>query len=170
MITDLSSQLPALQALVADFDATPRQVLMEVKTWQVSHSQREHGRHQLGLCAEEAENSLGRQFDLPGVVGIGDRYGQQRHRADLPAISRTAISASWWTRWPRTGKTDIVSLPRIVAVSGEKAQIHVGASEPFVSVSSRENQGDHLVLRDGHAGCRGRETGSNAHHPPERLH
>ena len=138
-ITDLASQLPLLQALVSDFDATPRQVLMEVKILAVA-------------CSDE--NMVGINWDFVqkrlNILAVSSTYPVLSGSSTGAVSSGTVLTFRGLEdrdfrvmvdALATYGKTDIVSLPRIVAVSGEKAQIHVGASEPFVSVSSRENQG-----------------------------
>ena len=138
-ITDLPSRIDALRAMVAELDVSQRQVLIEVKILQVSKSNEQ----MTGVNWEVVQkklNSLSIQsaFNvLPKTTGGAISSGTVLTVGDLEDDDFNLVVEALNTY----GNTDIVSLPRILALSGKEASIHVGSSEPFITVSTRESQG-----------------------------
>jgi len=138
-VTDLPSRIPALKELIANLDVPRRQVLMEVKVLQVSHSEETSTGIDWAVVQDEL-NSLHIQSAhsvLPktstGDVGSGTVLTIGNMEDDDFNVIMEALETF--------GSTEIVSMPRVLAVSGTDATIHVGSSEPYVTVNTRESSG-----------------------------
>jgi type II secretory pathway component GspD/PulD (secretin) len=138
-VTDLPSKIPGIKQLVADLDVAPKQVLIEAKILQVSHSDETN----TGINWQAIQEKLN-HFEIESVYPALPRTpsgaitsGTVVTIGNLEDHDFQAVVEALST----FGKTDIVSLPRIAAVSGQEARIHVGSSEPYITVSTRESQG-----------------------------
>ncbi len=138
-ITDLSAKIPELRELVEAMDVLPQQVLIEVKILQVAYSDETS----VGInwqVVQEKLNSLDIRSSysvLPQNNGTISGSGSMITIGDLAKDEFNVIVDALET----FGNTDIVSLPRIMVVSGQEAKIHVGSSEPYVTVNTRESSG-----------------------------
>jgi len=138
-ITDLPSRMPFFRELVSHLDVSPQQVLMEVKILQVSYSDETS----VGInwqIVQEKLNSFKIQSAysvLPKTQSGDATSGSVLTIGDIEDDDFTVVMEALESY----GSTDIVSLPRILALSGQEAKIHVGSSEPYVTVDTRESQG-----------------------------
>ncbi|MFC1572251.1 hypothetical protein ACFL6M_01505 [Candidatus Eisenbacteria bacterium] len=138
-ITDLPNKIGPLADLVYTLDVSPKQVLIEVKILQVTHSDET----MVGInwqVVQEKMNSLDIRsaYSVLPKSGSGDvSSGSVLTVGNLEDDDFHVVLEALET----FGTADIVSLPRILARSGSAAKIHVGSSEPFVTVSTRESQG-----------------------------
>jgi type II secretory pathway component GspD/PulD (secretin) len=137
-LVDIPSRMQADSQLVADLDAAPKQVLMEVKILQVSYSDE----NSVGINWQAVQEKLNKsvQFVYPiltrtstGAVTQGTALSAGSLKDDKFTAVVEALAVY--------GKTDIVSLPRILALDGKEATLHVGSNQPYVTVSTRENNG-----------------------------
>ncbi len=138
-ITDLPSKIEALTRMVKDLDVMPRQVLIEVKILQVSRSNEQMSGVNWQVVQEKLNSlSIESAYNvLPKSATGSPSSGTVMTVGDLADDDFNVVVEALST----FGTTDIVSLPHILAVSGLEASIHVGSSEPFITVSTRESQG-----------------------------
>jgi len=138
-LTEVSGRLPFLRGLVQQLDVLPDQVLIEVKILQVSFG----GTESIGINWDVLEKKLddltiqGRFPVLPkdapgqissGVIASAGDLEDEGYNVLIEALSTY-------------GETEIVSLPRLLVTTGREAQIHVGSTEPYVSVETQLTQG-----------------------------
>jgi general secretion pathway protein D len=138
-ITDLPSRIPSLKELVSDLDVSPRQVLMEVKILRVSYSDKTS----VGINWQVVQEDLN-SLDIRSVYPVLPRTtsgevssGTVLAVGDLEDDDFNAVVEAL----SLYGSTEIVSLPRIVGLSGHEASIHVGSTEPYTTMTTRESQG-----------------------------
>lgn len=138
-ITDLPSRVDAIKDLITQLDVSARQVLMEVKILSVAYSDEKN----IGINWEVVQddlNDLGAKSVypvLPRTTSGSITSGTVFTLGDLQDDEFTLLVEAL----ENYGTTDIVSLPRILALDGQEAKIHVGSSEPYVTVTTRENDG-----------------------------
>lgn len=140
-ITDRPGQMEAVREIIHNLDVPKRQVLMEVKIIQVSFA----NRTSVGIDWQAVRDKLGAipgsvhgAFSvLPKTVNGDVSSGAIMRVGDLETRDFEALVEALETY----GTAELVSTPRVVAVDGETAKIHVGSTVPFVTVDTRDSQG-----------------------------
>lgn len=135
-LTDVPGSMPFLRELVDKLDVLPQQVLIEVKILQVSFGTTES----IGINWDVVEDELdlisqGRFAVLPGDDG-GVTSGVIASVGDLSDEGYNVLVEALSTY----GETEIISLPRLRVTTGHEAHIHVGSTEPYVSVETSVTQ------------------------------
>lgn len=137
IVTDLSENINRIETMIEALDKKPQEVLIEAKVLQVSLDDRTR----LGVnweavgrrIKELGEVNVKATFDILGAGDPGGRIvsgvlDEKGYTATLEVLQTVA-------------KTNLLSSPRITALNNEEAKILVGASVPYKTVDTREENG-----------------------------
>lgn len=137
VISDLESNIKAIETAVSEFDEKTKQVLIEAKILQITLNDE----YKAGINWDTVFNGIRTQLGMNFNVITGSPIPTTAAGAvtaggiHVGALEKTNYEAM--VKFLQTfGKTNLLASPRIAAINNEEAKILVGTNQPYVESST----------------------------------